>query len=263
MSALVSNDGTTIAYETVGDGPPVILVDGAMCFRDSGPMRPIASELAAHFTAVLYDRRGRGESGDTPPSSVQREVEDLEALIRTVGAPVSLFGISSGAALSLRTALALGPDRVSHLVMFEPPYLPEGFLGQAAQYTADLTRALAEGRREDALETFMRHVGVPEQGIAGSRQSPTWDATVALAPTLAHDDAAMGDSRVPADAALVEIPTLTLASAGSPPMLHHGPQVAAAAIPGATFELIPGTFHEPDPAALAARLAEFVQVPER
>ena len=261
MSTVTSNDGTTIAYETVGDGPPIVLVDGAMCFRDSGPMRPIGRELAARFTVVLYDRRGRGESGDTLPSGVARELEDLDAVIDAVGAPVSLFGISSGAALSLRAALALGPDRVGHLVMFEPPYLPAELLDQAAQYTSDLTRALAQGRREDALETFMRHVGVPEAGIAGARQSPTWDATVALAPTLAYDDAVMGDSRVPADAALVEIPVLTLASAASPPMLHHGPQVAAAAIPGATFELIDGGFHEPDPAALSARLVEFVGSP--
>jgi pimeloyl-ACP methyl ester carboxylesterase len=261
MPTVTSNDGTAIAYETVGDGLPIILVDGAMCFRDSGPMRPIGRELARGFTAVLYDRRGRGESGDTPPSSVDREVEDLDALIAAVGGPVSLFGISSGAALCLRTALALGPDRVGRLVMFEPPYLPEEFLEQAARYTAELTRALAEGRREDALETFMRHVGVPEQGIAGARQSPTWEATVALAPTLAYDDAVMGDSTVPADAALVTIPTLTLASAASPPMLHHGPQVAARAIPGAKFELVEGTFHEPDPAALAARLADFAQLP--
>ena len=261
MTTVTSKDGTTIAHETVGDGPPVILVDGAMCFRDSGPMRPIASELAANFTVVLYDRRGRGESGDVPRSAVGRELEDLNALIDAVGAPVSLFGISSGAALSLRAALALGPARVGHLVMFEPPYLPEEFLGGAARYTTDLARALAQGRPEDAIEIFMRHVGVPEQGIAGARQSPTWDATVALAPTLAYDDAVMGNSIVPPDAARIAIPTLTLASAASPPMLRHGPEVAARVIPGARFELVAGTFHEPDPAALAARLAEFIEVP--
>jgi pimeloyl-ACP methyl ester carboxylesterase len=268
MTTVTSNDGTTIDYETVGEGPPVILVDGAMCFRDSGPMRPIARALATAFTVVLYDRRGRGRSGDTPPStghgpttygSVERELEDLGALIAAVGAPVSLFGISSGAALSLRAAIALGPGSVGHLVMFEPPYLAEELLGRAAQYTADLTRALAEGRREDALETFMRHVGVPEQGIAASRQSPTWQSTVDLAPTLGYDDAVMGDSTVPADAALVTIPVLTLASSSSPPMLHHGPEVAARVIPGAVFELVDGTFHEPDSAALAARIIEFVQ----
>lgn len=257
MTTVISKDGTTIAYETIGDGAPVILVDGAMCFRDSGPMRPIARELAADFTVVLYDRRGRGESGDVPLSAVGRELEDLNALIDAVGAPVSLFGISSGAALSLRAAIALGPARVGHLVMFEPPYLPEEFLGGAARYTTDLTRALAEGRREDAIEIFMRHVGVPEQGIAGARQSPTWDATVALAPTLAYDDAVMGNSTVPPEAARITIPTLTLASVASPPMLHHGPLVAAQAIPGARFELVDGAFHEPDPAALAARLREF------
>jgi pimeloyl-ACP methyl ester carboxylesterase len=257
MTTITSTDGTTIAYETVGDGPPIILVDGAMCFRDSGPMRPIATALANEFTVVLYDRRGRGQSGDAPGSVVARELEDLDALIDAVGAPVSLFGISSGAALCLRAALALGPSRVGHLVMFEPPYLPHEFLGAAARYTTELAGALAEGRREDALETFMRHVGVPEQGIAGARQSPTWEATVALAPTLAYDDAVMGDSIVPSDAARIAIPTLTLASAASPPMLHHGPEAAARVIPGASFEVVAGTFHEPDPAALAARLTEF------
>src|ERR1700755_1481848 len=101
MSTLTSADGTMIAYERAGDGPPVILVDGALCHRGSGPARPLAKALADQFTVYTYDRRGRGESGDTAPYAVEREIEDLQALVEEGGGTVAVYGISSGAALAL------------------------------------------------------------------------------------------------------------------------------------------------------------------
>ncbi|MEO7146381.1 MAG: alpha/beta hydrolase, partial [Terrimesophilobacter sp.] len=153
MPHLTSQDGTTIAYETVGNGPAVILVDGAMCFRDSGPMRPIAEKLAGQFTVYLYDRRGRGGSGDTLPFAVEREIEDIDALITEAGGNACLFGLSSGAALVLRAAENLGPSRINRMALYEPPFRDADDSGSAAAYTADLSAALDHDRWGDAVET--------------------------------------------------------------------------------------------------------------
>ena len=121
MGTLHSSDGTPIAYETAGDGPPVILVDGALCYRASGPSAPLAALLAEHFTVFTYDRRGRGESGDTAPYAVEREVEDIAALIDEAGGSACVYGISSGAALALEAAnRGLGIER---LVVYEAPFI--------------------------------------------------------------------------------------------------------------------------------------------
>src|SRR5512143_2532760 len=121
MSSVMSRDGTKIAYEVQGSGPPLILVDGAMCYRGMGPMPALAKRLASRFTLVLYDRRGRGESDDTPPWSAEREVDDLAALINAVGGSARLFGLSSGAALAL-DAVARGLP-VPRLAVYEPPFI--------------------------------------------------------------------------------------------------------------------------------------------
>jgi pimeloyl-ACP methyl ester carboxylesterase len=258
MPHLSSLDGTSIAYETVGSGPAVILVDGAMCFRDAGPMRPIAEALAPHFTVYLYDRRGRGASGDTLPFAVDREIEDLDALITQAGGSAAAFGISSGAALVLRAAASLGPQRLSHIALYEPPYLPDPALPAAARYTSELAEVLGDGRRADAIALFMRRVGVPEQAIEGMRHSPGWRATEALAPTLAYDDAAMGDSRIPAELAQgIRVPTVTLAGGASPEFLRFGAHGVAAAVPGARFDVVEGQTHDISAEAVAPHLTAF------
>ncbi|MHA6668452.1 alpha/beta fold hydrolase [Homoserinimonas sp. A447] len=261
MPEVVSQDGTSISYETVGSGPAVILVDGAMCFRGAGPTRSIAEELAAEFTVYLYDRRGRGASGDTLPFAVEREIEDIGALVAQAGGSAAVFGISSGAALVLRAAASIGPQRLSRIALYEPPYMPEPALSSAEQYTNQLTSLLASGRRADAVELFMRRVGVPEVAIEGMKASPSWAATEALAPTLAYDDAAMGDSRVPvALASQLTVPTLTLAGELSPDFLRYGAEEVAAAVPGARFEIIEGQTHDISAEPLAAHLVKFFAV---
>lgn len=258
MPQVTSQDNTSISYETVGSGPAVILVDGAMCFRDAGPMRNIANELAADFKVYLYDRRGRGQSGDTLPFAVEREIEDLDALVTQAGGTAAAFGISSGAALVLRAAAALGPHRLSRIALYEPPYMPGPAPPAAEQYTNELAAVLADGRRADAIALFMRRVGVPEAAIEGMKDSPNWAATEALAPTLAYDDAAMGDSRVPvAVAERIEVPTLTLAGAESPEFLRYGAEGVAAAAPGARFETVEGQTHDISAEAVAPHLSQF------
>ena len=268
MSTLTSPDGTTIAYETIGSGPAVILVDGALCFRDAGPMRPIAEALAPHFSVTLYDRRGRGAStdetardGQTDP--VAREIEDLDALVEAAGGSAVALGISSGAALLLRAADRLNPDRLgsdrlTRIALYEPPFMPEPAIPAAAQYTAELTARLAEGQREDAVDLFLARVGVPEAGLKGMHRSPTWPTTVALAPTLAYDDAALGDSRVPVGLAeRIRIPLLGLAGGATPPFLRHGAEGVAAAAPAGRFELVEGQTHDIAAAALEPHLRAF------
>jgi pimeloyl-ACP methyl ester carboxylesterase len=264
-SAARSADGTAIAYELHGDGPGVILIDGAMCFRDSGPMRPLCTQLDDDFTVLMYDRRGRGRSGDTEPYSIEREVDDVEVLLdvlldstgTTCGAP-ALVGISSGAALALHAAARLG-GRIRGVVVFEPPYLPEPFAADAGGYTDALTRALASGDRDGAVELFLRRVGMPDAAIAGARQSPAWSGMTALAPTLAYDDAFMGDSRVPCDlAASIAAPVLALAGGASPDFMRFGAREVAECAAGGEFDVLEGQGHDADAGVLAARIRQFL-----
>lgn len=264
-AATRSADGTSIAYELHGDGPGVILIDGAMCFRDSGPMRPLCTQLNDDFTVLMYDRRGRGASGDTPPYSPAREVDDVEALLdilldstgTTCGAPV-LVGISSGGALALHAAARLG-DRIRAVVVFEPPYMPEPLAAGARDYADALSHALASGDRDGAVELFLRRVGMPDHALAGVRQSPGWPAMTAIAPTLAYDDALMGDSRVPADlVASIAVPVLALAGGASPDMMRFGAREVAECARGGEFDVLEGQGHDADAGVLAGRIREFL-----
>jgi pimeloyl-ACP methyl ester carboxylesterase len=208
MPRVTSKDGTSIAYDRSGEGPAVILVDGALCFRAFGPMGALAALLAPHCTVCAYDRRGRGESGDTAPYAVEREVEDIEALIDAAGGSAGLYGISSGAFLALEAAHQL-PAKITKLALYEPPCsLDEAGIRRWMAYRTQLDQLLAAGRRGDAVTLFMRHVGAglasdessaPQDAGAQLRQSPIWPIFEAVAPTLAYDSAVMGDSSVSAE----------------------------------------------------------------
>src|SRR5713226_10328645 len=161
MKKVFSKDGTPIAFDRTGHGPPVILVDGALCYRASGPSGPLAALLAEKFTAFTYDRRGRGDSGNTQPYAVEREIEDIDALINQAGGSAFLFGISSGAALAMEAAIKLG-DKVKKLAMYEAPYNDDEAARQAwRDYRKQLAEVLAQGRRGDALALFMMLTGMP------------------------------------------------------------------------------------------------------
>ncbi|MFJ9248187.1 alpha/beta fold hydrolase [Streptomyces sp. NPDC101776] len=251
----VSRDGTALAYERIGAGPPVVLVGGAMTTGDG--LLPLAAQLAHRFGAVPYDRRGRGASGDTAPFSVEREVEDLAALIDAVGGSAALYGHSSGAALVLHAAASGLP--VTEVALYEPPFaLDASGAAERAEYTARLTELLAEGRHGDAVELFMALTGAPPQMIEGARRSPMWPGMEAIAPTLAYDDAAMGDGLVPAERlASLSLPVLTIAGGASAEWMRQSARAVADAAPDGTYRTLEGQTHMVDPVVLAPVLAEF------
>jgi len=257
MPVATSADGTAIAYERTGTGPALILVDGAMCYRAAGPMRPLAALLQDSFTVYTYDRRGRGESSDTTPYAVAREVEDLQALIAQAGGEACVYGISSGAALALATAAA-GPG-ITKLALFEPPFMAEVEDGaRIKEYTERLRELLDAGRKGDAVALFMTHVGIPAEAIAGMRAQPGWATLEAIAPTLAYDDQVLGDGSVPRDlASRIAVPALVLDGAASPQRLQQAAKATADALPTAEHRTLEGQTHDVSPDALAPVLVEF------
>lgn len=262
MAKVTSKDGTEIGYEVHGAGPAVILVDGALCYRGFGPMTSLSELLAPHFTVYTYDRRGRGESGDTRPYSVEREVEDIEALIQKAGGEAFVYGISSGACLGLEAALRLG-DQIKKLAMYEPPYDSDpAVLPAWKEYRHKLTESLAAGRRGDAAALFMQFVGNPADQVNGMRQAPHWPMFETVAPTLAYDAAAMGeDRRVPVQrAAQVKAPVLVMdggADLTRMPFMHATATALAQAIPHAQLRTVEGQGHDINLEILAPVLVEF------
>jgi pimeloyl-ACP methyl ester carboxylesterase len=257
---VTSQDGTRIAYDNIGDGPAVILVAGAMCSRSfwSGP--ELAKLLAPRFTVYNYDRRGRGDSGDTRPYAVAREIEDIEALIDEAGGSAYLYGHSSGAALALEAALRLG-KKVKKLAMYEAPYNDDAEAQQAwKEYLKQLTETLAADRRGDAVALFMQYVGTPADQIEAMRHAPAWPLFEAIAPTLAYDHAAiLGEDRsVPTDrAANVDVPTLVMNGGASYAFMYDTAQALSKAIPNAQLRTLESQTHDVDPDVLAPVLVEF------
>ena len=260
MHHATSKDGTRIAYDKSGKGPALILVGGALAGRSGGA--ELAQLLAPDFTVYSYDRRGRGDSGDTKPYAVEREIEDLAALIDAAGGSARVYGKSSGAALALQAAASLG-DKVSKLALYEAPYSEAG--GAAEEWKAFRTKLdglLAADRRADAVTSFMKFVGAPEDAIAGMKASPAWPGMQAMAPTLAYDNAVLGDDRsVPvAVAARVKAPTLVMdggASLEPMPFMRTTADKLGKTIPNARRRTIEGQGHDVDSKALAPVLREF------
>ena len=207
MGKVLSIDGTAIAFERAGQGPPLILVDGALCSRSFGPMPKLAPLLTSRFTVYTYDRRGRGESGDTRPYAVEREIENIQALMREAGAPAFLLGLSSGAARAAEAAARGLP--IERLALYEPPYMVDpGAPRPPADYEIQLRTLVAGGRRGDAVRLFMRVVGLPRFLVAVMRFFPMWPKLEAVAHTLAYDAAVMDGFTLPARRlASIAVPT--------------------------------------------------------
>jgi pimeloyl-ACP methyl ester carboxylesterase len=260
MDTLSSHDGTTIAYDQQGEGPALILVDGALTVHSSGSGSELAKLLAPHFTVYGFDRRGRGESGDTLPYAVDREIDDIEALTDRAGGSAFLYGHSSGGPLAMRAAIRLG-SKVGKIAMYEPPYNNDPVAQESwSQYLGQLRQALAEGRRGDAVALFMRFVGMPAEQMDGMRRAPFWPGMEAVAPTLAYDHAAvMGEPwSVPTElAARVSVPALVMAGEASPPFMSDTARVLSQAIPQGQLRTLAGQTHEVSPGALAPVLVEF------
>ena len=260
MEHVISADETTIAFDRLGEGPPLILAGGATC--DRAITRATAEALAAHFTVLNFDRRGRGDSGDTLPYDVEREIEDIGALIAAAGAGAAVYGHSSGAGLVLRAAAAGLP--ITAVILHDAPYSPEDERWQQAarDYGERLAALLADDRRGEALELFLARTGMPQELIEARRASPGRASQEALAPTLAYDSAAMGDvergAALPTELlAQIAAPVLALSGALSPPfMVDNGIRIAAAAADGRHL-VLEGQGHAADPALLADVIAQF------
>jgi pimeloyl-ACP methyl ester carboxylesterase len=261
METLTSSDGTQIAFDRLGDGPPVIAVGGQLC--DRSLTRPTAEELAKRFSVFNYDRRGRGDSDDTAPYALEREIEDLDALVAEAGRRASVYAHSSGAALALHAAAGLP---IAKLVLHEPPYNPDG--DEERQRTTrkeaeHIKTLLAEERRGDALQYFWRSIGMPQEMVDEMRHTPRWTELEAMAPTMAYDSEVMGDigrgGAVPTDlAGRVRSETLVLVGGASPEWMIDVARQVADALPKGRYRVLEGQEHVVPPELLVPVLAEFL-----
>ncbi|MFV2120548.1 alpha/beta fold hydrolase [Streptomyces sp. Act-28] len=260
MEKVFSSDGTAIAYERRGSGPAVVLVGAAfMTRRDSAAL---ADLLAEDFTVITYDRRGRGDSGDTAPYDVRREVEDLDALIERAGGSAMLFGTSSGAVLALE-ATARG-SAVTRLALYEPPFIVDDSRPPLpADYVSHLEELVAREAYGDAAAYFMTAaVGLPAEAVAGMRQAPFWAGLEATARTLPYDGRIMGDTMsgrpLPADRwRSVTVPVLVGAGDAGEAHILDGARALAALGDNYALRTLPGQQHDVDPAVIAPALADF------
>ncbi len=253
MPTVTSCDGTAIAYERRGEGPAAILVDGTLGSRAVDFLSGLQSILSKDMTVYRYDRRGRNESGDTQPYAVQREIEDLDALIDEAGGRAFVYGVSSGAALALETAASLG-RKIERLAMYEAPY----WLEDAESYRAELDRLLAGGRTDEAIELFLSISTMPGRALDRLRRSPAWEAMRASAHTLAYDAKVVNDGVIPLDrAAALTVPTLIMSGESSPDFVRTTARRLAEIIPHATYRELAGQTHTVDPRVLGPVLSEF------
>jgi pimeloyl-ACP methyl ester carboxylesterase len=260
---VTSKDGTRIAYERTGQGPPVIIVAGAFGNRSFGD--PLSPLLAPHFTAFYYDRRGRNESGDTLPYAVEREVEDIEALLNEVGGSAFVHGMSSGAVLALEAATRL--SGIQRLTLYEPPLLVDDSRPPVPDdYLNRIKAAVSAGRRGDAVEIFMTAaIQLPPEAIAQMRNEPMWPALEAVAHTLPYDaafmDGLMSGKPLPAEHvqrwSAIKVPILVLVGTATWPFMHGGAEALAKALPNVQRRTLDGQTHDVSPEALAPELVEF------
>ncbi|WP_344109408.1 alpha/beta hydrolase [Kribbella alba] len=254
MDKVISDDGTPLAYDTFGTGPGVILVTGA--FTDRSYLVPRATALAEAFSVITYDRRGRGDSGDTAPYAVEREVEDLAALQEATGAAYGCAD-SSGVMVLLRAAAAGVP--FEKLTIMEPPFRVEGAPPAPDRYLERLREFIAAGDPGGAAELFIvEAVGQPREVVEQLKPTPMWAALKAMAPTLVYDALQLGDSSVPTELlAGITVETLALYSTASPEWLQNASRAAAAALPKSKTLGLEGQFHEIPPEILTPALADF------
>ena len=261
MRTVTSKDGTSIAFDQVGQGPALILVGGATeTRRDEAKL---SAALAPHFTAFPYDRRGRGDSGDTTPYAVEREVEDLEALIDEAGGMAFVYGHSSGAVLALEAARLL-PNTITKLALYEPPFILDDSRPPVPQdYVPHLNQLIAEGRRSEAVEyCFSDAMLLPPEILAQMRSSPIWPQLEAVAHTIAYDGLLMGDTTSGNPATIRKwagLPTSTLVLVGgaSPTFFHTGTRALADILPHAQYRTLEGQGHGPADDLLVPALLGF------
>jgi pimeloyl-ACP methyl ester carboxylesterase len=255
MKTVLSKDGTTIAFDRIGKRSPVILIGGALNTRCTDAQ--LAVLLAPQFTVFTYDRRGRGDSGDTAPYSVEREVDDLAALVEEAGGSAQVYGTSSGANLALEAAAS--GLAITRLALWEPNFLVDtSRLPLPEEYVSRLDELVSADRRGDAVEYFMTvAVGIPAEYVTPMRSMPMWPAMEAVAHTLAYDGTIVAGFALPAErVGAITIPTLVL-SGGQTPWMSNGAQKLAETMPRARHGVLGGQPHNVAPDPVAAALSEF------
>ncbi len=259
MKTTRSKDGTTLAYDVYGSGPALIYITGASCFRSFKPVLDDAREFAKEFTVYNYDRRGRGDSGDTPPYAIEREVEDIEAMIDAAGGKAHLYGHSSGAVLALEAALRLG-GKINRVVMYDPSYVhDEAEKVTYGQLSQRVQKLLDDGKNKEAMRTFLKGIGMPSFFVWLLPLFPGWKTMAALAPTLAYDIALTRDLPPVERAARVSVPTQILVGEKSPAGIHDVANRLTQAIPNARFERLAGQDHMVSAKALLPVLSRFLK----
>lgn len=257
MEFVTSKDGTKIAYKKTGNGPPLVIIGGSLA--DHSFYTPLASELARDFTVYVFDRRNRGESGDTLPYAVEREVEDVAAILDLIGEPVILYGHSAGSALALNV-VASGVS-VAHLILADPPYTAHGdsdktFIDQFRNETAKVQELHDKGKHKENVANFLDGMGLPENIINDILNSPAGAGMIASAKALPYDYAVLGNGLVPIELAKrIEVPVSILAAGYS---LDAGKQLAEA-MPNAEAKTLAQSTHEMAPANIANVIKEAVR----
>jgi pimeloyl-ACP methyl ester carboxylesterase len=261
QNTVTSKDGTVIAYSQIGQGPVLILVDGALCYRQFGPSQELAEKLASNFTVITYDRRGRGESGDTQPYAVEREVEDLAALLEASGGTAYVSGQSSGAGLAIEAANRL--PGITKLALYEAPFVVDN-TGKPITPTllADLKEAVAQNQRSKAVKLFMKQVGTPGFMLVIMPLFPMWPKLTAVAHTLPYDIStiiAYGSGKPLPDTlgASIKAPILVMDGGKSPTWMRHSMQALAQTLPNANYRTLAGQNHMVKADALVPALVEF------
>ena len=253
---VTSRDGTDIAIDRAGEGPPIILVSGGS--TDRWANAGLAAQLASSETVLNYDRRGRGDSGDTPPYAVEREIEDIAAVLEAAGGRAALYGTSSGAALALLAAAQL--PGITKLVLWEPPYFVHPEQAPPRDHVETYDRFLAAGDRAGAVEYFMTQiVRMPAEFAEFAKTQPWWAGQLKIAHTLPYDGRVMGDYSLPEAAAkAIKVPTLILTGGASFPFFPETAQALVALIPDARHEVLADMEHNVDPAVLGPAMQAFL-----
>jgi pimeloyl-ACP methyl ester carboxylesterase len=259
MKIVTSKDGTHIAYDVYGVGRPVIMVGGTMNSRVFGPA-PAAELLGKDFAVYDYDRRGRGDSGDNQPYAPHKEIEDLAALIEATGGQAALCGFSAGGALAIEAAIALGPERITKLAMYEGPFTSDPVvLSEWQAYSTALHKAATSGDVSGMVMAFVGLVHANDQAEALRNDKATWQKLSSLAPTLMYDYQIIGpEKHIPEERlAKIEIPTLVICGGDSGSKMIADTEQIARLIPQGSSHVLPGQSHSVDPTVIAPVLQKF------
>ena len=254
MKMVTSKDGTTIAYESTGSGPSLIFIDPAGGYHGWRPMDGLIPMLSSHFTVTTYDRRGRGHSTEVQPYSVEREIEDLKAVIDATGELAFLFGFSSGAVLSLLAAARGLPVR--KVVALEPPLERYDEPTPPSELELEVAALVAKGQRREAHAHFNRALGVPDEILEELSATLDWPQIEALTHTIVYDLTITRSLPMP-ELSSIQTPSLIINSMVTGDFMHNWTKDTADALPNGVHLTLDGEWHSVPPEILAPVMIAF------